>query len=172
MNLTFCVCMLRSDCIGANGGHPQQQNTEDLNSFSCPGFLLPWTWGISSRLLQQSAAAAPYMGISSLPLTTPAPRSRCSARLEYYSAVKKNAFELVLMRWMKLEPTIQSEVSQKEKHPNNILMHIYGIQKDGNGDHICEIAKRHRCKEWTFGLCGRMQGYDDLRELKHVYYHM
>ena len=33
--------------------------------------------------------------------------------MEYYSAIKKNAFELVLMRWMKLEPIIQSEVSQK-----------------------------------------------------------
>ena len=36
--------------------------------------------------------------------------------MEYYSAIKKNTFELVLMRWMKLEPIIQSEVSQKEKH--------------------------------------------------------
>ena len=36
--------------------------------------------------------------------------------VDYYSAIKKNAFELVLMRWMKLEPIIQSEVSQKEKH--------------------------------------------------------
>ena len=43
------------------------------------------------------------------------------------SAVKKNAFESVLMRWMKLEPIIQSEVSQKEKHQYSILMHIYGI---------------------------------------------
>ena len=34
--------------------------------------------------------------------------------MEYYSAIKKNAFELVLMRWMKLEPIIQSEVIQKE----------------------------------------------------------
>ena len=34
--------------------------------------------------------------------------------MEYYSATLKNAFELVLMRWMKLEPIIQSEVSQKE----------------------------------------------------------
>ena len=46
---------------------------------------------------------------------------------EYYSAIKKNAFESVLMRWMKLEPIIQSEVSQKEKHQYSILMHIYGI---------------------------------------------
>ena len=37
--------------------------------------------------------------------------------MEYYSAIKKNTFESVLMRWMKLEPIIQSEVSQKEKTP-------------------------------------------------------
>ena len=47
--------------------------------------------------------------------------------MEYYSAIKKNAFESVLMRWMKLEPVIQSEVGQKEKHQYNILMHICGI---------------------------------------------
>ena len=43
------------------------------------------------------------------------------------SAIKKNTFESVLMRWMKLEPIIQSEVSQKEKHQYSILTHIYGI---------------------------------------------
>ena len=47
--------------------------------------------------------------------------------MEYYSAIKKNAFESVLIRWMKLEPIIQSEVSQKEKSQNSILMHVYGI---------------------------------------------
>ena len=47
--------------------------------------------------------------------------------MEYYSANKKNAFESVLMKWMKLEPIIQSEVSQKEKHQYGMLMHIYGI---------------------------------------------
>ena len=47
--------------------------------------------------------------------------------MKYYSAIKKNTFESVLMRWMKLEPIIQSEVSQKEKHQYSILMHIYGI---------------------------------------------
>ena len=45
----------------------------------------------------------------------------------YYSAIKKNTFESVLMRWMKLEPIIQSEVTQKEKHQYSILTHIYGI---------------------------------------------
>ena len=47
--------------------------------------------------------------------------------MEYYSATKKNAFESVLIRWMKLEPIIQREVSQKEKHQYSILTHIYGI---------------------------------------------
>ena len=47
--------------------------------------------------------------------------------MEYYSAIKKNTFASVLMRWMKLEPIIQSEVSQKEKHQYSILAHIYGI---------------------------------------------
>ena len=47
--------------------------------------------------------------------------------MEYYSTIKKNTFESVLMRWMKLEPIIQSEVSQKEKHQYSILTHIHGI---------------------------------------------
>ena len=45
--------------------------------------------------------------------------------MEYYSAIKRNTFESVLMRWMNLEPITQSEVSQKDKY--HILMHIYGI---------------------------------------------
>ena len=59
----------------------------------------------------------------------------------YYSAIKKSTFESVLMRWMKLKPTIQHEVSQKEKYQYSILMHIYGIQKDGNDNPVCETAK-------------------------------
>ena len=47
--------------------------------------------------------------------------------MEYHSVIKKNAFELALMRWLKLEPIIQSELSQKEKHQYSILMPIYGI---------------------------------------------
>ena len=48
-------------------------------------------------------------------------------RYKYYSAIKKTAFESVLMRWMKLEPTIQSEVSLKEKQQYSVLTHMYGI---------------------------------------------
>ena len=47
--------------------------------------------------------------------------------MEYYSAIKTNTFESVLMRWMNLEPIIQSEVIQKEKDKYHILTHIYGI---------------------------------------------
>ena len=47
--------------------------------------------------------------------------------MKYYLAIRKNIFESVLMRWMKLEPIIQSEVNQKEKQQYSILTHIYGI---------------------------------------------
>ena len=50
--------------------------------------------------------------------------------MEYYSAIKKNAFESILMRWMNLEPIIQIEASQKEENKYCILTHIYG---EGNG---------------------------------------
>ena len=47
--------------------------------------------------------------------------------MEYYLAIKNNSSESVLMRWMKLKPIIQSEVSQKDKEHYSILRHIYGI---------------------------------------------
>ena len=47
--------------------------------------------------------------------------------MEYCSAIKRNTFESVLMRWMSLKPVIQSKVSQKEKDKHLIIMHIYGI---------------------------------------------
>ena len=47
--------------------------------------------------------------------------------IEHYSAIKRNAFESVLMRWINLESIIQSEVSQKEKDKYCILTHIYEI---------------------------------------------
>ena len=67
-------------------------------------------------------------------------------------SLKKNIFESVLMKWMKLEPIIQSEVSQKKKHQYSILTHIYGIKKDGNDNPVCETAKEtqmYRTVFWT-----------------------
>ena len=60
--------------------------------------------------------------------------------MDYYSAIKRNAFESVLMNWMNLEPIVQSEVSQKEKNKYYILMPIYGIQKSGTEEFIYRAA--------------------------------
>ena len=84
--------------------------------------------------------------------------------MEYYLAAKKNTFESVLMRWMKLEPIIQSEVIQKEKDQYSILMHIYGIYKDGNDNPVCKTAKETQMYRTVFGLCGRGRRWDDLGE--------
>ena len=78
--------------------------------------------------------------------------------LQYYtmeSAIKKNAVESVVMRWMKLEPIIQSEVSQKEKHQKCIFMEF---RKTVTMTLYVRQQKRHRCKEQTFGLCVRGEG--------------
>ena len=47
--------------------------------------------------------------------------------MDYYSVIKRNTFESVLMRWMNLEPITQSEISQKENYKYHILMHTYRI---------------------------------------------
>ena len=84
--------------------------------------------------------------------------------MKYYSAIKNNTFESVLMRWMKLEPIIQSEVSQKEKHQYSILTHIYGIQKDGNNDPICKTANDTLMYTTVFWTLWEVGSVDDLRE--------
>ena len=84
--------------------------------------------------------------------------------MEYYSAIKKIAFESVLMRWMKLELIMQSEVSQKEKHQYSILLIYMEFRKIVMMTLYARQQKRHLYKEQTFGLCGRGRGWDDLRE--------
>ena len=77
--------------------------------------------------------------------------------MEYYSAIKKNTFESVLMRWMRLEPIIQSEVNQKEKHQYSILTHIYGFTKMVMITLYVRQQKRHRCIEQSFGHWERVR---------------
>ena len=72
--------------------------------------------------------------------------------MEYYLAIKKNTFKSVLMRWMKLEPIIQSEVIQKDKDQYSILMHIYGILKDGNDNPICKTEKETQMYRMDFWI--------------------
>ena len=66
--------------------------------------------------------------------------------IEYYSAIKRNAFESVLMRWMNLEPIIHNEVSQKEKEKYCILTHIYGISKNGSEEFNYRVAMEKHIK--------------------------
>ena len=92
--------------------------------------------------------------------------------MEYSSASKKNSFELVLMRWMKLEPIIQSEVSQEDKDQYSILTHIYGIFKNGNDNTICKTEKEtrmYRTDFWTLWEKARV-GWSERIALKQVYY--
>ena len=81
--------------------------------------------------------------------------------MEYYSAIKKNIFESVLMRWMKLKPIIQSEISQKEKHQYSILIiYIYmEFRKMLTMTLHVRQQKRHRCKEQTLDSLGEGEGW-------------
>ena len=89
--------------------------------------------------------------------------------MEYCSATKRKAFESVLMKWMNLEPIIQSEVSQKEHDKYHTLTHVCEhIYMESRKMVLTMLhageQRRHRCKEQTFGLSGRRRGWDDLRE--------
>ena len=84
--------------------------------------------------------------------------------------VKEESEKVGLMRWMKLEPIIPSEVSQKEKHQYSILTHIYGIQKDGNNNPVYETSKEtpmHRSVLWTLWERERVGRFGRIA-LKHV----
>ena len=85
----------------------------------------------------------------------------CIYTMEFYSAIKRNAFESVLMRWIKLQPITQRKVSQKEKDKYCILVHIHKYMEFREMVTTTLYArqqKRTRCKEQTFGLCGRRRG--------------
>ena len=85
--------------------------------------------------------------------------------VEYYLAIKRNAFESVLTRKMKLEPIIKSEVSQKEKHRYSILMYIYvcvyiymEFRKTVMTILYAKQQKRHKCKNRLLSFVGEGEG--------------
>jgi len=94
--------------------------------------------------------------------------------MEYYSAIKRNTSESILMRWMKLEPIIQSEVSQKEKYKNCILMHIYmEFRKMVLMNLFAGQQWRSRHREQACGhSSGRRVGQIERVALKHIHYHV
>ena len=78
------------------------------------------------------------------------------------------------MRWIKLKPIIQSEVSHKVKHQYSILMHIYGIEKNGNDNPVYEIAEEtltYRTVFWTLWERERVGRFGRMA-LKHVKRHV
>ena len=85
--------------------------------------------------------------------------------MEYYSAIKRNTFESVLMRWKTIEPIIQSEVSQKEKDKYCILMHIYRIQKNGTEEFIYRAAMK---KQTENRLMDMGRGEERVRCMERV----
>ena len=74
------------------------------------------------------------------------------------SAIKRNAFESILMRWMNLDPIIQSEVSQEEKYKYHILIHIMGSKKVALMNLFSGQQWRNRHREQTYGHEGRGRG--------------
>ena len=81
--------------------------------FTAPLFIMARTWKQSRCLLTDEWIEKLW----------------CIYTTEYYSAIKTNAFEPVLMRWMNLEPIIQSEVSQREKQILYINTYIWNLGK-------------------------------------------
>ena len=73
------------------------------------------------------------------------------------------------MRWMKLEPIIQSEVSQKEKHQYGILTHIYGILKDGNDNPVHETAKETQMYRTVFWSLWEREKWSEVKSLSRVW---
>ena len=91
--------------------------------------------------------------------------------MEAYSVIKRNAFESVLMRWMNLEPTIQSEV--RKINNKYTLIHIYGIQKDGTDRFIFRAAIEKQTQEtdlrtWREEGKGEMYGENNI-EIYKIY---
>ena len=71
--------------------------------------------------------------------------------VDYYSAIKRNAFESVIMRWMNLDTIMQSKVSDKEENKYHILTRIYGTQKDGTDEPICRAARETQAQRTDLG---------------------
>ena len=68
------------------------------------------------------------------------------------------------MRWMNLEPIVQSEVGQKKKNKYCMLLHVYGIWKDGTDEPICRAAVEMQTERTDCGHSVGGRGWDELRE--------
>ena len=102
---------------------------------------------------------------SSHPLLLPQSPKDCSIHLCLFCCLAYRVIVTIFLNsiyMLKLEPIIQSEVSQKEKHQYSILRIYMEFRKMVTITLYVRQQKRHRCLEWTFGLCGRGRGWGDL----------
>ena len=116
-------------CIGEGNGNPLQrsclENPRDGGAWGATVYGVSQSQTRLKRL--RSSSSCRLWKQSRYPSTDEWIKLWYIYTMEYYSAIQENTFESVLMRWMKLEPIIQSEVNQKEKYQYSILTHIYGI---------------------------------------------
>ena len=94
--------------------------------------------------------------------------------MEYYSAIKRNEFDSVVVRWINLEPVIHSKESQKEKNKYYILMHIYGTQKNSPDEPIYREEMEIQMQRMDLRT---QQGKERLGEIEkkaltYIQYHM
>ena len=82
--------------------------------------------------------------------------------MQYYSVIKRNEFESVVVRWMNLDPVSENEVSQKNKY--SILTHTYGIQKTGTDGPICRKGIEVQIQRMDVGYSSGRRGQGMLRE--------
>ena len=104
--------------ISSPRGSSQHRDQTLISFSSCDGKQILYHWAIGKWSDWKQSLWRRILFLSSVFHIKHLFKKLCYIyTMEYYSAIKRNAFESVLMRWMKLEPIIQSEVSQKEKHP-------------------------------------------------------
>ena len=91
--------------------------------------------------------------------------------MEYYSAIKRNAFESVPVRTdeMNLEPIMQSEVSQKEKDKYCVSTHVHGIQKDGTDEPVCGAATERQTPRPDLCTSRGRRGWEQLERRVETY---
>ena len=83
--------------------------------------------------------------------------------MEYCSTIKKNGFESVVVRWMTLEPIIQSEICHKVENKIVYNVYIWNLEKIIQMNLLAGKKRRHRCIEET---CGHTEGRRRWEELR------
>ena len=83
--------------------------------------------------------------------------------MEYNSALE-NEFESILLRWINLEPALQTEVNQKAKNKYSILMHIYGMLKNSTNEPICRAARDTQTYKQIRGHSKGRRRWDKVQE--------